>query len=386
MIIELPFKYKVRGLYPRHRNPSESNGIDAVNVNIRDVSEHDCPVVLALLDENGIHAETFRFFENEFWIRNSREDDLDFGRQHLMLMGQWPSKAQTTAGYHDNARNFKPFTAADAKANDERMMKGLSLVGIIRYCTVEEYGLQNLVSKELQPKDPYFQQADGSIGCRLKDPGPEFRAIESTDIEDQRMRAVTRAQSNLIAVDGDLWHKVPKPMILATDKQITWGFDGTIKGELRAGYGYGHEKEDSSLKDAYRMELTEFDTISEAYPDAIETGKVKFYIEYIDPAAFERPDFRPLVIKDIKTCLRESGVLDRATSYVYKWLELRDLLKSVDKKIPEDDDDFLDEAADIIVTLDAMTEQSRYPGAFMWSNRKVELDAALSAKPGGLKP
>lgn len=383
MIIELPFSYRMSGLEPKKRNPTGSTGIDIARVNIRDVHEADCPVALTLLDEAGSYAETFRHFEGSFWIRNSRADDVDFVKQHIMLMGEWPRKKHLTPSYHDNRRNFTPYTQQFADRDNEMACKGLSLIGILGYKLTDNHSLYYLVDKDLQPKRPFYQNDDGTISCETRDPSDNYRAIEENDINAKRQKAVEYAQANVIAIDGELWHRSPVPMIYATDKDITWAFDGSLGRPLETRGYYGADKDDTSISGAYKMAMTEYDNIPDVFPDALEKQRVKFYIEHIEPAFFEKPDVRPLIIKDIKEAMSRSGVLDEATPYVHKWLQLRDLIKAGGKKVEDQDDDFLDAAADILLELDAMLGKNRFPGATMWTNRQVDLSFPISETPSG---
>ena len=383
MIIELPFKYDVRGVEPKKRLPVTFNGIDVARVNIRDVHEDDCPIALTLLDEHGSHAEEFRHFEGSFWIRDSRGDDVDFVRQHIMLMGHWPKKKQLTPGIHQNPRNFTAYAHDEAEKDNDAACKGLSLVGILRYKLTGQHSPFALVDKEWQPKPPFFQTEDGTVSCATRDPSDRFRLIENNSVNEKRQKAVEYVQSNTISIEGVLWHRAPTPMIYATDSAITWAFDGTLAGELREySYGaYGSEQADTSIVGAYKMPMTEYVNIPDAFPDAIEKSRVKFYIEYIDPSYFEKPDVRPLILKDIKAAISKHGVLDESTPYVYKWLQLRDMIQAGGKKVADQDDDFLDRAADILLELDAMLGTARYPGAVMWTNRQVDLSFPAPEAP-----
>ncbi|MDW9481161.1 hypothetical protein GOB57_21175 [Sinorhizobium meliloti] len=377
MIIELPFSYKISGVEPRKRNTTERTGMDTALVNVRDVQEADCPVALTVLDEFGSHSETFRHFDGSFWIKDSRIDDLDFCKQHIMLMGEWPKKKQLSPSYHQNQRHFKPYRQEDADSDNAKACKGLSLIGILRYRLTECHSVFSIVDQDLQPKPPFYQTDAGGVSCAIVDPADTYRVIVRSSINEQRQKAVEYAQSNVIAIDGVLWHRSPVPAIYATDKDIVWGFDGSIGRELTANrYAYAssmHDRDDISIASAYKMSMTEYDTIPDAFPDAIEKERVKFYIEYIDASFFEKPDIRPLIIKDIKAAMSKIGVLEESTPYVYKWLELRDLIAARGKKVEEQDDDFLDAAADILLELDAMLGKTRYPGAVMWANRQVDL-------------
>lgn len=383
MIIELPFSYEIRGVEPKKRNPNSRIGIDVARVNIRDIHENDCPIALRLLDEDGGHAEEFRHFEGSFWIQDSRNDDVDFGKQHIMLMGHWPKKKQLTPGFHQNRNNFTPYTHEDAERDNATACKGLSLVGFLRYKLTGQYSPFTLVDKEWQPKRPFFQADDGTVSCASYDPTDTFRLIENSSINDKRQQAVEYAQANTIAINGVLWHRAPTPMIYASADAITWAFDGTLSGRLeKLSYSsYNSEWSDDSISGAYKMSMTEYDNIPAAFPDAIENQRVKFYIEYIDPSYFEKPDVRPLILKDIKAALSKHGVLDESTPYVYKWLQLRDLVAPVAKQVDQQDDEFLDRVADILLELDALLGAARYPGAVMWANRQVDLSLPAPKTP-----
>ncbi|MCV9964602.1 hypothetical protein OIU34_22180 [Pararhizobium sp. BT-229] len=385
MIIELPFSYDMSGIEPKKRLPNSRTGIDVARVNIRDVPEDDCPVALTLLDEHGGHAEEFRHFEGSFWIKDSRADDVDFGKQHIMLMGHWPKKKQLHAGIHQNQRTFTAYEQEDADRDNETAGKGLSLVGLLRYKLTGQHSPFTLVDKEWQPKRPFFQADDGTVSCAIYDPSDTYRLIERNSVNEKRQQAVEYAQANTIAIDGVLWHRAPTPMIYATANAITWAFDGTLSGRLQEhSYGsYGSERADTSISGAYQMSMTEYDNIPDAFPDALEKQRVKFYIEYINPSFFEKPDARPLIIKDIKAATSKVGVLDESTPYVHKWLQLRDLIEAGGKKVAEQDDDFLDAAADILLELDAMLGKNSYPGAVMWVNRQVDLSFPTPDTPSG---
>jgi hypothetical protein len=375
MIIELPFSYKITGLEPKKRTSNSRQGIDVARINVRDVAISDFPLALVLLDEDGSHAETFRHFEGSFWIRDSRVDDTDFVKQHIMLMGEWPKKPQLYPGYQENQRNFTKYTKDDANKDNEIACKGLSMIGILAYKFIDNNGIYRLVDKDLQPKLPFRQNYDGTVSCEPNDPSDEFRAIEENDINEQRQKAVEYTQANIISVDGELWHRCPPPMIYANSVTINWAFDGSLGRPLQHNrYGYRSEREDTSISGDYKIAMTDFDDLIDVFPDAIEKQRIKFYIEHIDPVFFAKPDIRPLIIKDIDDAIvHKSNVLDEATPYVYKWLELRDLVKANGKKVVDQEDDVLDAAADILMELDAMLGKNRYPGAVMWANRQVDL-------------
>jgi hypothetical protein len=376
MIIDLPFSYEMSGIEPRKRNANSRTGIDSVRVNIRDVQKNDCPIALTVLDEDGGPAETFRHFEGRFWIKDSRADEIDFSKQHIMLTGFWPRRMQLTPSYHQNQRNFTPYKREDADRDNDMASKGLSLVGFLRYKLTNMHSPFSLVDKEdLQPKRPFFQGEEGAVICAIYDPTDTFRVVEENSVNEKRQNAVVYAQSNVIAIDGELWHRAPTPMIYATDSAITWAFDGTLAGQLQehAYSSYGSDREDTSLLGAYKMAMTEYDNIPDAFPDAIEKKRIKFYIQYIDPSFFEKPDIRPLILKDIKAATSKSGVLDESTAYIYKWLQLRDLIAAAGGNVGDQEDDFLDAVADILLELDAMLGKYRYPGAVMWANRQVDL-------------
>ena len=376
MNIDVPFKYNVQGIEPRCRNSNYFEGYDTANVIIRDVPEEDCPVALDLWDEDGGPAETFRHFEGDFWIRNSRVDDTPFGRQHIMLTGNWPRWSKTEPGFHDNRRFFQPYGPMEAKKDNVTACHNLSTVGLLAYKLVGFHSPFSIASREGGATYPIIEgKVDGTVVSAVVDPTERFRIVETSSFNEKRQAAVEYAQANVIAIDGTLWHRVPQPMIYATDKIITWAFNGSIGTDLNTNtYGSpGRDRDDTSLASAYKMAMTEYDRIPDSFPDAIEQDRIKFHIEYIDPALFERPDIRPLILKDIKAAMHRSGVLDESTPYVHKWLELRDLVKHGEGNVAERDDAFLDAAADIIVELDAMLGKNRYPGAAMWANRQVDV-------------
>jgi hypothetical protein len=375
MIIDVPFEYSVSGLEPRCRNPTGSTGYDQVRVNIRDIHDSDAPVALELLDEDGGPAETFRHFEDGFWIRNSREEDTDFVKQHIMLIGHWPMKQKLEPGYHEGRRNFKPYTKADAERENNKATKGLSLVGLLRYKTTSK-NLWHIVDNDLQPRPPFYQGPNG-IDCAVVDAGTGFREVLKNDINEKRQKTVEYAQSNVIAIDGELWHRAPAPMIYATDRIITWAFDGTIDGkELNMErYSSLNDKADMMIAGAYKMAMTEYDSIPDHFPDAIEKQRVKFHIRYIDPALFEKPDLKPLIVKDIEAAMTKCDLQRDSASYIHKWVQLRDLVKPFRKDLESQDDNFLDMAAELMLELDSMVGMNRFPGATMWVNRQVDLCA-----------
>ncbi|MCS4088924.1 hypothetical protein [Rhizobium sp. BK176] len=374
MIIDVPFEYSVSGIEPRCRNPSGSTGYDQVRVNIRDIHESDAPVALELLDEDGGPAETFRHFEGGFWIRNSRDEDVDFGKQHIMLMGYWPMRKKLDPGYHENRRNFKAYTQAEAERDNAKAVKGLSLIGILRYNTTSK-NLWYMVDNDLQPREPFYQRPDGIIDCAVVDGTIGYREVTKNDINEKRQKTVEYAQSSVIAIDGELWHRAPVPMIYATDKAIHWAFDGTLNGkELSSDrYSYMNDKADMMTVGAYKMAMTEYDTIPDHFPDAIEKQRVKFHIRYIDQAFFEKPDLKPLIVKDIEASMSECDLHRDSASYIHKWLQLRDLVRPVRKSLDSQSEEFLDMAADLMLELDAMAGRNRFPGATMWVNRQVDL-------------
>ncbi|MNW12898.1 hypothetical protein D3C71_2107020 [compost metagenome] len=59
------------------------------------------------------------------------------------------------------------------------------------------------------------------------------------------------------------------------------------------------------------------------------------------------------------------------------------MIKAGGKKVEDQDDDFLDSAADILLELDAMLGKNRFPGATMWTNRQVDLSFPISETPSG---
>jgi hypothetical protein len=375
MIIDIPFRYSVRGIEPRCRNPSDRTGYDQVRANIRDVHESDAPVALVLLDQDGGPAEIFRHFDGCFWIRDAREHDTDFGKQHIMLTGSWPKKSQLSPGYLDNARHFKAYTKDEANRDNEIACRGLSLVGLLRFITTAEYSAFSLADKDSQLRSPFYQGPTG-VDCAVVDPTVDFRQVTANDVSDRRQTTVEYAQSTVVAINGELWHRSPIPMIYATDKDITWAFNGSVGRELDPNQnGYQAARQDMAIVGAYKMSMTEYDTIPDVFPDAIEKQRVKFYIDYIDASYFDAPDIKPLVVKDIKQAVTTShSVLNQSTPYVYKWLELRDLVQSVNKDLDNQGDTFYDTAAELMLELDAMLGRSRYPGAAMWLNRKVEFN------------
>jgi hypothetical protein len=383
MIIDVPFKYTANGVEPRKRNPHDSTGYDQVRINIRDIHETDAPVALELLDEDGGPAETFRHFEGGFWIRNSREDECDFSKQHMMLLGHWPLKSKVAPNYGEGRRNFRPYTRADADRDTAKALKGLSLVGFLRSQTTGK-SIWHMLDHDLQPDAPFYQ-GPGGIDCAVVDAEASFRDINRNNINDRRQETVEYAQANVVAINGEIWHRAPVPMIYATDKQITWAFDGTIGGNKLTDdrYGYMNDKADMFIADAYKMAMTDYDTIPEHFPDAIEKQKVKFHIRFIDPDLFASPDLRPLILKDIDTAWLKCDVRSDSQSYIVKWLQFRDLVKPVRRQLDSQNDDFFDTVAEIMLELDAMVGMSRFPGAAMWLNRQVDLGlpATTDQKP-----
>lgn len=377
MKIDVPFKYSVTGLQPRKRNSQSFYGYDTVNVEIHEVADEDCPVVLELLDEDGGPAEIFRHYRGEFFIRNARLDDLDFGKEHIMLTGHWPKKSQMSPSFHENRHAFTPYTRDDADRDNKMACKALSAVGLMAYRLLGIYTPFSIKFNDDEPPSPIVSSfRDGLLLGDVFDPSDEFRLVEASTLATRRQAAVEYAQSNVIAVDGELWHRAPTPMIYAAEKSISWAFNGTMGQELKT-YSFGsreYEREDTRLAKAYKMAMTEYDTIPDVFPEALDKNLVKFYIEYIDPSYFAKPEVKPLVIKDIKSAMARSGVINEPTPFVHKWLVLRDLVKGSKTPLEERDEEFLDSAADILIELDAMQGKNNYPGAVMWANRQVDFD------------
>lgn len=373
MIIDVPFKYYVSGVEPRCRNPNGRTGYDQVRVNIRDIHESDAPIALELLDEDGGPAETFRHFEGGFWIRNSREDDTDFMKQHIMLLGYWPQKQKLEPSYSEGRRGFRAYTTADAERDNAKAAKGLSLVGLLAYKTTDG-NLWYMVDNDLQPRSPFYQGPQG-IDCEVVDAEIGFREVQANDINERRQKTVEYAQSNVIAIDGELWHRSPVPTIYATKKNIHWAFEGTLDGKALSFERYSslNDKSDMMIADAYKMAMTEYDSIPDHFPDAIDKQRIKFHIRYIDPALFAKPDLKPLIVKDVELAWTKCDLHRDSESYIHKWLRFRELVRPVRKDLENQNDDFFDAAAELMLELDAMVGMNRFPGAAMWLNRQVDL-------------
>jgi len=379
MIVEVPFNYTVQGIEPRKRTSIHRTGYDTVSVNIRDVPEEDAAVALVLYDGEGLHSETFRFFEGTFWIRNSREDDIEFGPQHTMLMAEYPRKACLGGTYGQRARN--PYYERDAHADNMRMRAGLSRFGFLAAITANDGRITSLVDKDHEPKSG-FRDGPHGIVCDPYDPSHGFRLVEYSKHRERMEATSAYAHANVIAIAGKLWHRVPEPQLYATDKKIGWLFSGTLHGELRkySSYEYGADRLDTSTQDAYRVPVTELDSLIDNFPEVVAKNGLDVHIEEIDEACFHKPDLRPLIVKDIKTGLGMAYRLsEHTTPVIHEWCRLRDMAKGL--KAEEQDDDFLDAAADILNTIDRLIGKESFPGARMWANRSVALFDADDLDP-----
>ncbi len=381
MRINLPFSYKVMGVRHGKRNSTGATLHDNMEVHIRDIEPEDLAHALTLVDREGRHLETFYHFENAFWIADSRSSAHPFSQPHLMLAGHWPKKGRKALGMWATQKEraaYRPFSDSDAQQANERDLTSLSQMGFLRLATVKPH-LQGMKDEAGNFRFPLLLQ-DGTVSCYREEPEATFRIIEENAHETALQATMIHTENNVIAVDGVLYHKVPAPVIYATDSKVDWCFRDSF-GRLAEPSAYDSQKDvyDSSAYNAYRIPMTDFSTLEQAFPKQVESDSVMFGIEFIDNRFFDAVDLRKGLVKDIKSVLSiRYDLADKSTAFIVKWCALRDVVQAEDVPLDERDPAFYDEAANILQGIETVDDTYVFPGAAMWLNREVELDITAS--------
>lgn len=373
MIITLPFKYDVRGVEPRKRNDISKPNYDNVSVHIHDVDRSDLTHALTLVDRAGRHLETFYHFNNAFWIENSRASSQPFLNQHLMLAGQWPRTARPPLKRYASPRerqNYRAYSQDDADHDNSRYAAALDRIGILARHTTRPW-MDRLIGADGNLTAP-FRDAEGTVICDVTDPSEGFRMVMGNDREKTAEKMSSYAQDNVIAVDGKLFHKVPPPVIYATDDKVDWCFSESLY-YLSPGSIHDESTYDYSSAHAYRMPMTDEGVIADAFPEHAAADKVMFKVHYIDEQLFEPVDLSKGVIKDIETVMSvRFDLAEKPTDFITRWCEVRDLVSHVLYALDEQSEDFYDSAASILCRMEE-EGLGKFPGATMWNNRAVAL-------------
>lgn len=381
MIFSIPYCYYVSGIGRGKRSTSGMSCYDTARINVREVDSRDLTHALTLLDWDGRPAETFYHFDGAFWINNSRSPGDEFAEQHMMLVGEWPRRATPNVGHNYGVYGHRPrgtpycLTKAEAEQINTRTCQGLSMLGIFGLFTTD-LGASRVLDKNFTPQHPFRLEGDVLI-CDTIAPETTMRIISENKQENALLRVSSYAEANIIAVAGELYHRVPEPVIYATKREVGWCFSDSIK-PLSDGHGYQKDSYDISTKEAYKIPMSEFESIPDSFPELNEKNAVKFYVEHIDLSCFSKVDLSGPVIKDIKEALSRYDVLNQRTPFVHKWCELRDLVEPVEKNLESQDTDFFDRAAEILIDMDAIRRTEKYSGAKMWANREVDLTLPLA--------
>lgn len=380
MRINLPFSYRVLGVRHGKRNSTGATLHDSMEVHVRDIELEDLAHALTLVDREGKHLETFYHFENAFWIADSRSSAHPFSQPHLMLAGHWPNKGRkplSTWATQKERSIYRPFSDNDARQTNERNLTSLSQMGFLRLATVKPH-LQGVKDEDGNFRFPLFLQ-DGTVACHREEPEATFRIIEKNAHETDLQAARNHTENNVIAVDGVLYHKVPAPVIYATDSKVDWCFKDSF-GRLSERSAYDGDIYDSSAYNAYRIPMTDFSTLEQAFPKQVESDSVMFGIEFIDNRFFEPVDLRKGLAKDIKSVLSiRLDLADKSTAFIAKWCALRDLVETEKVSLDEREPEFYDDAANILQGIETVDDTYVFPGAAMWINREVDLDIEVSA-------
>lgn len=374
MIIEFPFQYEVRGTMHRRRTTSSSYGIDLTRANVPDVSAADFPVALVLRDELAAYGHTFHHYNGEFWIRDRAAEDEPFGDQHMMLMGRWPSKKHTRPVAR--GRGSDVFTQREADEENAQCAAGLGAVGLLEFVTAKPH-MGYIVDKAGILRSG-FRSVDGVVRHKPQKAEDDYKTVEANDMRRRSDIAAHYAVTNVIAVDGELYHRVPEPVAYAGGGKIDWCFSSTIKP---LGEHWQSEKgEDRSTLDAYRVSMTELDGLIEANPEIASKSHVKFYVEHIEERFFAKRDMTQLILKDMDTALNYGpSIHQHSTTFIERWCELRDMLEGRMKMPDLIETETLDRAAELLGELDRLSGENHYPGALLWRDRSIEfsgIDAA----------
>ena len=376
MIITLPYAYRLTGVQPRKRNTTGRTCYDNVMVDVQDIPVEDFNHALTLTDRQGRHLETFYHYDNSFWIADARPDGQTFHEQHLMLFGHFPRKERPPLHHFatpGQRANFRPFSRDEAESWNTRSAEGLRTIGLLRFATTDPQ-LLKIVDTGGVPQHP-FSTGENGIVCDVVRPDWEFRIVESDPREEKALKAATLAQTNTVAVGGVLYHRVPEPVIYASDSKVDWCFSTDMRGTR--GSNAADDTIDKSSVDAYRIPMTDESTIAEAFSSLSDTDRVMFQVHFIDERFFEKVDLRKGLVKDVKSVLKmRYDLADQTTAFIAKWCELRDLAHPVGRGLDDLDShptEFYDEAASILADMEA-AGMGFYPGASMWNNREVGLN------------
>lgn len=371
MIIDLPFRYSVEGIAPGRRNANTYTSYGTVAVDIPDVSSDDVSVALEVLDEDGVYKQKFLKYREAFYIRDRATEDEPFGKQHLLLIGRWPQKAASLPVHtRRQVQEYREFTKTQAAAANAQMIANLGAVGLLQRETVSAQIYDNATVT----KHGDYVEVDGRLWHALESCEDDLKTVNSTDRSARRNDAERYALDNAIALDGELWHKVPEPVIAATKDRADWIFSESFE-RLSQSSSYEDAKNDRWTQAAYRLSMAEHDDLYDAFPGLSEKSGIKFYIEHIDTDCFDRPDLRAAIAKDIEDAMLASNRVGfNETPYVIKWCELRDLLKDRGTDYASIGEEVLDHAAEIMGELDALKDKVAFPGAQMWRGRKVDLN------------
>jgi hypothetical protein len=367
MRIDLPFQYKVNGIEKGRRNPADYDGYDIVGIEVPDVDQGDVVRALELLDKDGIPSETFVFYRDNFYIRNFRTDEMAFGPQHQMLIGRWPQKSYTRPQVRGVYRDTT-YTSKEASDDNLRATKGLGLVGLLTRKTI------NSSYSWVLDKDHNFfaplSLVDGVVCIPPVDPRERLREVRQNNMLAAREGAIKHALDNVIAIDGEVYHKVSEPVIVANKHRVDWVFSQTLE-PLNTQYNVYNNGDDTWTKDAFRMSMADFDDVAELYPEA--SSRMGFYIEHIEPSCFPARDTRKGMVRDVEDALYMRHRLgDQKTAFIHQWCMLRDLMaETPGKTVAEKDDVVLDRAAEIMFAMQDILEAEKFPGARLWAERDV---------------
>lgn len=383
MRITLPFAYSARGILPGKRNPSEKTFYDNVDVNLREIDPSEFEHALTLVNLERHCTETFYHFDGSFWIEDGRDDPSEIADQHLMLAGHWPAKARPTQNHFATARErnlYRPYTAENAARDNTNLSMEIAALGYLRTKTAKVYNGSVMKGGELT--DGFLVGPTG-IESIPTSPEHEYRILEHSNIAAKRMAAVEYAQSNVISVSGKLWHRVPAPVVYATDKKVDWCFSESF-GTLTSSYNdYDRDRKDTSAHEAYRMPMCGEDILEQAFPSHFENCRVAFTIDFMDDRFFEAVDLRKGVVKNIEEAIKLGyGLAKLPTAQIAKWCELRDLVGNPKVDFLGRPDGFFDEAAAILQDMDSMG-MGNFAGAAMWNERDIDME--LTLQPPAMK-
>jgi hypothetical protein len=367
MRISIPFSYRVTAIPFKHKQPSNLSMVENAWVEVPEVDAAALELALVVRDTHGRDIERVYALGGEFWVKDSRDEtDMPFVGQHLRASGR--STPETRSAHRHEIER--------AKGELDASIALLGKIGMLRTRSAD---IGTYEAKQWLYTTPAgFEFVEKTVESE------RARNMTVSTREERLNRARKLALEQSICVDGQLFHRVPEPVIASGryGNTMSWRF----------GCPDFLTEEGISKNGGYPVSAKDFDKIHDWFDTDRQEASLDFSFHVVDDRHFKIRADRIGLMSAVQRAITDGLSNKNSTDYIEKWCAMRDTFETIWKgsgpqRMPaatmlEQHEAEFDNLAGWLESLAACGETRKYGGELdlqglkMWDSRAVALSPA----------